>query len=184
MSDKQEVPETPGVLDPNVDAGLTREALYDLVWSEPMLKVAARFGVSSSYMARVCTLLYVPRPDRHPLTADAKPLFEAGRLSYSAGYLRPAKRLLVDLAVTKTGLDKALSPWREIYGRGVYTLCTRIPSSGGPGVPVSRSDNPGNPVWQNLHWQPQDQPEHRIRGPVCRHPGSRRQDLACQLHGV
>jgi len=171
MSDKQEEPETPGVLDPNVDAGLTREALYELVWSEPMLKVAAQFGVSSSYMARVCTLLYVPRPergywaklavgkapkqpalpdprpgdplewsrdgtppkrarpllkppdkkrrkrhktrtplpDRHPLTADAKPLFEAGRLSYSAGYLKPAKRLLVDLAVTKTGLDKALS---------------------------------------------------------------------------
>jgi hypothetical protein len=171
MSDKQVEPETPGVLDPNVDAGLTREALYELVWSEPMLKVAARFGVSSSYMARICTLLYVPRPergywaklavgkapkqpalpdprpgdplewsrdgtppkrarplpkppgkkrrkrhktrtplpDRHPLTADAKPLFEAGRLSYSAGYLKPAKRLLVDLAVTKTGLDKALS---------------------------------------------------------------------------
>jgi len=29
-----------------------------------MLKVAARFGVSSSYMARVCTLLNVPRPAR------------------------------------------------------------------------------------------------------------------------
>jgi len=64
MSDKQEEPETPGVLDTNVDASLTREALYELVWSEPMLKVAARFGVSSSYMARVCTLLYVPRPER------------------------------------------------------------------------------------------------------------------------
>ena len=50
MSDKQVEPETPGVLDPNVDAGLTREALYELVWSEPMLKVAAQFGVSSSYM--------------------------------------------------------------------------------------------------------------------------------------
>jgi hypothetical protein len=136
-----------------------------------MLKVAARFGVSSSYMARVCTRLNVPRPergywaklavrkapkqpalpeprpgdplewsrdgsppkrarplpkppdkkrrkprklrtplpDRHPLTIDAKSLFEAGRLSYDAGYLKPAKRLLIDLAVTKTGLDKALS---------------------------------------------------------------------------
>ena len=43
---------------------LTREVLYALVWSEPMLKVAARYGVSSSYMARVCTLLNVPRPER------------------------------------------------------------------------------------------------------------------------
>jgi hypothetical protein len=29
-----------------------------------MLRVAARFGVSSSYMTRVCTLLNVPRPAR------------------------------------------------------------------------------------------------------------------------
>ena len=32
---------------PNV----TRESLYQLVWAESMLKVAARFKVSSSYMA-------------------------------------------------------------------------------------------------------------------------------------
>lgn len=43
---------------------MSREKLYELVWSEPMLKVGARFGVSSSYMARVCTLLNVPRPER------------------------------------------------------------------------------------------------------------------------
>lgn len=45
-------------------SSLTREQLYELVWSEPMLKVAARYDVSSSYMARVCTLLNVPRPER------------------------------------------------------------------------------------------------------------------------
>ena len=43
---------------------LTRAELYALVWSEPMLKVGARLGVSSSYMARICTLLKVPRPER------------------------------------------------------------------------------------------------------------------------
>lgn len=43
---------------------ITRQALYELVWAEPMLKVAARFGVSASYMARVCTALNVPRPER------------------------------------------------------------------------------------------------------------------------
>jgi len=43
---------------------LTREQLYTLVWAEPMIKVVARYGVSSSYMARVCTLLNVPRPER------------------------------------------------------------------------------------------------------------------------
>lgn len=43
---------------------VTREELYDLVWSQPMTKVCERFNVSSSYMARVCTLLNVPRPPR------------------------------------------------------------------------------------------------------------------------
>jgi len=39
------------------EQSLTREELYSLVWSEPMLKVAERFNVSSCYMARFCTLL-------------------------------------------------------------------------------------------------------------------------------
>ena len=43
---------------------LRRERLYELVWQEPMLRVAARFEVSSSYMARVCEELNVPRPPR------------------------------------------------------------------------------------------------------------------------
>lgn len=43
---------------------VSREQLYDMVWQEPMLKIGERFGVSSSYMARVCTELRVPRPER------------------------------------------------------------------------------------------------------------------------
>jgi hypothetical protein len=43
---------------------VSREQLYELVWSEPMLRVGERFGVSSSYMARVCADLRVPRPAR------------------------------------------------------------------------------------------------------------------------
>jgi hypothetical protein len=153
-----------GPPDHSGDGSVSREALYEMVWSEPMLRVAARLGVSSSYMARVCTLLNVPRPergywaklsvgkapkqpplpeprpgdplewtrdrtlpkrtrslprppdprprrkrtvrrqlpDRHPLVNGAKPLFEAGRLSWHGKYLKPTKKLLVDLAVTQT----------------------------------------------------------------------------------
>lgn len=47
-----------------IKSSLTREGLYALVWSEPMLKVAEKLGVSSSYMARVCTSMNVPRPER------------------------------------------------------------------------------------------------------------------------
>lgn len=43
---------------------VSREELYDLVWSKPMMKVADQFAVSNSYMARVCTVLNVPRPER------------------------------------------------------------------------------------------------------------------------
>ena len=43
---------------------LSREELYRLVWSEPMTKVAKRFDVSGSYLARVCSMLNVPRPER------------------------------------------------------------------------------------------------------------------------
>ena len=43
---------------------VTREQLYEMVWCEPMLRVGERFGVSSSYLARVCTELRVPRPSR------------------------------------------------------------------------------------------------------------------------
>ena len=59
-----------GYLAPNVDAGLNREAWYELVCSEPMLKMAAQFCVSSSYMAWICTLLNAPRHERgYPRTS-------------------------------------------------------------------------------------------------------------------
>lgn len=47
--------------EPNV---ISRETLYELVWSMPMTKVAEKFEVSGSYLARVCTELRVPRPER------------------------------------------------------------------------------------------------------------------------
>jgi hypothetical protein len=43
---------------------VSREELYELVWSMPMVKVGERFKVSGSYMARVCSTLRVPRPER------------------------------------------------------------------------------------------------------------------------
>lgn len=43
---------------------VTREDLYGQVWREPMLRVAERHGVSSSFLARICTLMNVPRPPR------------------------------------------------------------------------------------------------------------------------
>lgn len=43
---------------------VSRDALYAEIWSEPMTTVAARYGVSSSFLARVCDGLTIPRPPR------------------------------------------------------------------------------------------------------------------------
>jgi hypothetical protein len=45
----------------------------------------------------------------HALISNVKPLFLAGRLSYHGNYLKPAKRLLPDIIVTKDSLDSALA---------------------------------------------------------------------------
>src|SRR5262245_38637557 len=41
-----------------------REKLYEEVWAEPMLAVAARYGVSSVALAKTCRKLGVPTPTR------------------------------------------------------------------------------------------------------------------------
>lgn len=43
---------------------VSREQLYQEVWAEPMTTVALKYKVSSSFLARVCTALNVPRPAR------------------------------------------------------------------------------------------------------------------------
>src|SRR5688572_3147620 len=43
---------------------VTREELYDLVWSTPGSKLSADFGVSDVAIAKRCRKLGVPRPSR------------------------------------------------------------------------------------------------------------------------
>lgn len=216
--DKDTVQRTP-VTDEIGEGPVSREALYKIVWSEPMLKVGARFGVSSSYMARVCEQLNVPRPergywaksavgkapkkpplpkprpgdllewargvsvpkrayslpkppglkprrrskfrrelpDRHPLLTDVKPLFEAGRLSWSSKYLKPFKKLLVDLAVTKTGLDKAIAFADEFFlaleARG-HRVVIAPSHEHFHRAEVDQRENPGKDNHYNDLWSP------------------------------
>ncbi|MDX1195819.1 hypothetical protein GOL94_00205 [Sinorhizobium medicae] len=42
----------------------SREQLYELVWSTPVLRAARQLEVSNSYVARICSALDVPRPPR------------------------------------------------------------------------------------------------------------------------
>jgi hypothetical protein len=48
----------------NESIRITREELYDLVWSEPMSSVAKRYRISDRGLAKVCERLKVPRPGR------------------------------------------------------------------------------------------------------------------------
>jgi hypothetical protein len=154
---------------------ISREELYKLVWAEPMTKVATRFDVSGSYLARMCTLLNVPRPERgywakmavgkapaqpplpaalpgdplhwskegerlpvakveapkppvpsgkkpsiprdrtHGLIRGAKAHFEKTRQIEEWDYLKPYKKLLVDVVTSREGLDRALSLANDLF---------------------------------------------------------------------
>lgn len=154
----------------DIVTAVSRERLYKEVWSEPMTKVAARYGVSSSFLARVCTRMNVPRPERgywaklavgkapkqpplpdaqpgdelvwsrdgesrrvphplpqppekaparrhrphskrpitHRLLVGAREHFDVARET-DDGYLKPQKKLLVDLIVSKESLIRGLT---------------------------------------------------------------------------
>ena len=139
-----------------------------------MTKVAEQFEVSGGYMARVCTILNVPRPERgywaklavgkaplpeplpearpgdqlywskegelrpppkprrppqrrseaqvriprtriHGLIRGAKEHFENGRPVDDGAYLKPYKKLLVDVTASKACLDKALDFANDLF---------------------------------------------------------------------
>lgn len=153
---------------------ISRDELYQLVWSKPMTKVAEQFGVSGSYLARICTFLKVPRPERgywakasvgkappqpplppsqpgdplnwskegeyiptsrpkppprrkpekkvrivsnqvHGLIRGARSHFENGRSVEEGTYLKPYKRLLVDVNACKENLEKALNFANDLF---------------------------------------------------------------------
>ena len=43
---------------------ITRKQLYDQVWSEPMRRLAARYGLSDVGLAKICRKYDIPRPPR------------------------------------------------------------------------------------------------------------------------
>jgi hypothetical protein len=174
---------------------ISREELYGLVWSKPMSKVAAQFQVSGSYMARVCTLLNVPRPERgywakltvgkappreplpqalpgdqlhwikvrelppppkprrqpeyrarvklripknrmYSLVRGAKQHFENSRPVDEGAYLKPRKRLLVDVTASKGCLTYRIALRRT----GVVAAETS---------PAVSSDRMRAPIWRS-----------------------------------
>lgn len=150
---------------------VTREKLYDEIWTEPITKVSKRYGVSDSYLVRVLKNLNIPRPPRgywamvavdihpekpplpaaklgdaitwsrdgqtefatstaveaktarskrttrlatHGLVREAHEHFKNVRDSRSP-YLKPYKKLTIDLIVSKDTLEHALNLSSQFY---------------------------------------------------------------------
>ena len=153
-----------------------RERLYEEVWAEPMLTVAKRYEVSSSFLARICRRLKVPCPPRgywakkaaggkpkvpllpppepgdelgwsrgweaaprqpypapstqatgkgipdravpphglHPLLVGVEAKLQEGSEMYNK-YLRPSKRLLPDIYVTKSTVAYAVETANKLF---------------------------------------------------------------------
>ncbi|ADL01350.1 hypothetical protein [Brevundimonas subvibrioides] len=162
---------------------IARDELYRLVWTKPMTQIAEQFDVSGSYLARICTLLNVPRPARgywaklavgkapaqtplpvaqpgdplhwskdrehvapqklkapprrrrvavridrsriHGLIRGARTHFENGRPVDDGDYLKPYKKLLVDVTASKACLDKALNLANDLFG-GLESVGHRV----------------------------------------------------------
>ena len=150
---------------------VTREKLYDEIWTEPITKVSKRHGVSDSYLIRILKNLNIPRPPRgywamaaagihpakpplpaaklgnaitwsrdgqtefatttadeektprskrtgriatHGLVREAQEHFKNVRDS-SSPYLKPYKKLTIDLIVSQDTFERGLNAANQLY---------------------------------------------------------------------
>jgi hypothetical protein len=100
-------------------------------------------------------------PAVHPLIQGAKEHFEVGRTSYWSKYLRPSKRNLVDLVVSKTGLEKALSFANVLFRELEAHECRVVLAPNGERVQRASIDEhevpkkkANDPHEHSRHWSP------------------------------
>lgn len=196
---------------------VTREALHEKIWSTPMTKIAAGYGVTTSYMVKVLTLLRIPRPPvgywskvavgkgiappelpsvalgdllvwdrmvvhsntpkasrassrkpkrrsiaetglprRHPLLVGIEDHFKKVRESDS-GYVRPTKRAMADLIVSRISIGQAVE-----FANQLYLAFMKKGLSVGfsdPAVrfirqPVDHREDPGKRYTHESYWWP------------------------------
>lgn len=196
---------------------VSRETLYTQVWAKPMTTLGIEYGVSSSYLARICTRLNVPRPERgywaklavgkavdqpglpvarpedelewckegvsrktrqsrpvppskklrktarssqklslHRLINGAKAHFVVGRKT-DKGYLKPNKKLLVDLRVTSESLDSLLDVANQLFlTMEEYDCRVRIASQHEhfQRFKLDERENSGKQQRYSNHWSP------------------------------
>jgi hypothetical protein len=135
-----------------------RAKLYVEVWAEPMTTVAKRYDVSSSFLARVCERLNVPRPRRgywaqravgvdleQPPLLDAEPGAELEWVRDGS-----APRLQPMSASQSRPKAKGKLPARDVrsYVAEVKTLGKRSPRSRSPRLSVLRLEPSRDPTYK------------------------------------
>ncbi|MGY3603655.1 MULTISPECIES: hypothetical protein [unclassified Bradyrhizobium] len=123
---------------------VTREELSELVWTKPLAQAAEELGVSRGSLISMCNIHAVARPKQsywaklpdgktpsttkrvqrvHSLIRGAKEHFQHTRRTnddgaidlFRSGYLKPYKKLLVDITTSKDCLDKALTFANDLF---------------------------------------------------------------------
>lgn len=106
---------------------------------------------------KVASRAAFPPPTAHPLLANARPLFLAGSVTISGDYLKPSKRLLPDLQVTKATLDPALELINALFlaceRRGHRVTLASIGEQISRLAPDTR-DKPDRRPFHNNLWSP------------------------------
>lgn len=112
---------------------LTRKAMYDLVWSKPMSKVAQDFGISDVALKKICEKHRVPTPPRGYWAKK-----EFGKPVKQVRFVETADPL--DKKITIQGSNQAdlPEPVREILQRSRVARTARSP--------VSVSDHQSSPI--------------------------------------
>lgn len=110
---------------------LSRDELYERVWAEPMIKVAAELGVSGTALKKTCNRHDIPTPERgywaklahgKPVAKEPLPKVRNGRAGQIRVHASPGRRLPPEI---REAGDKA---------RAAATATAPAPETQGPGA--------------------------------------------------
>ena len=116
-----------------------RETLYKEIWSEPIIKVAQRYGVSDVAIHKICKAMDIPKPpagywrqletgkqvDRIPLPPTTKPTQKTGFRTHGCVYEEITEKPILDfLPVEEQNriIETAQNMLREYSGKKLHTV--------------------------------------------------------------
>src|SRR5215469_8092815 len=94
---------------------VSREKIYELVWSAPMIndQSGRELQVSDSYMAGVCSNLRVPRPERRESGSPRPRLPQNRRTAMPPGRRQFSSQTQRDLSLTLTSALETALCWPQ-----------------------------------------------------------------------